>query len=219
MFVISLLVLCLPLLVLGHEYYAGVCPDIQPAGEFSWERFQGEWMVGFKMNSRSSCIRYKYSQDGDKRTVTEEKLLPVVGRFGVPSAVSSTGALLQTSSNPADMFVTWDTGVLHHALFSKMRYIVMDTDYNKRALVCSCQDLNLGFFAVNRRSCDFLLRLTEDAPLALPEDYFGLLNKTSEDLALDMRRVRQDDCEDLKKMSLDLGFVQTALQLALNIIV
>ena len=62
-------------------------------------------------------------------------------------------------------------------------------------------------------------RLTEDAPLALPEDYFGLLNKTSEDLALDMRRVRQDDCEDLEKMSLDLGFVQTALQLALNIIV
>ena len=157
MFVISLLVFCVPLLVLGHEYYAGVCPDILPANDFSWDRFQGEWMVGFKMNSRSSCIRYKYSQDGDKRTVTEEKLLPVVGRFGVPSAVSSTGALLQTSSNPADMFVTWATGVLHHALFSKMRYIVMDTDYNKRALVCSCQDLNLGFFAVNRRSCDFLL--------------------------------------------------------------
>ena len=106
------LLLYAPLLVRCHEYYDGVCPAFQPTEEFSWEKFQGEWMVGFKMNSRSSCIRYKYSQDDDTRTVTEEKLLPVVGRFGVPSAVSSSGTLVPASSSSGDMFVSWDTGVL-----------------------------------------------------------------------------------------------------------
>ena len=91
------------------------------------------------------------------RTVVEEKLLPVIGRFGIPSAVSSSGILTKGSNNPADMFVKWDTGVLRQAMFSKMRYVVLDTDYTGRALVCSCQDLNLGFFAVNRRSCDYLI--------------------------------------------------------------
>ena len=81
----------------------------------------------------------------------------MIGRFGVPSAISSSGVLTQVSSTPADMFVKWETGVLRQAMFSKMRYVVLDTDYTSRALVCSCQDLNLGFFAVNRRSCDFLI--------------------------------------------------------------
>ena len=81
----------------------------------------------------------------------------MIGRFGVPSAVTSSGELTQVSSTPADMFVKWETGVLRQAMFSKMRYVVLDTDYTNRALLCSCQDLNLGFFAVNRRSCDFII--------------------------------------------------------------
>ena len=81
----------------------------------------------------------------------------MIGRFGMPSAVSSSGVLTQVSSTPADMFVKWNTGVLRQAMFSKMRYVVLDMDYTDRALVCPCQDLNLGFFAVNRRSSDFLI--------------------------------------------------------------
>ena len=61
--------------------------------------------------------------------------------------------------------------------------------------------------------------MSSDPPLKLPDDYFAYLNNTLEDLALDMKRVRQDDCEDLEKMSLDLGFIETALQLAFNLLV
>ena len=94
------------------------------------------------------------------RAVTEKKLLPVLGRFNVPSAVESEGTLSQSVSEPASrMEVEWNTGVVgqDHIMFSNMEYVIIDTDYVSRALVCSCQDLNLGFFAVNRRTCDFLV--------------------------------------------------------------
>ena len=91
------------------------------------------------------------------RIVVEKKLLPVLGRFGIPSAVTSRGTLSQASAKTANMWVRWETGVLREAMFSKMKYMVLDTDYKKNALICSCQDLNIGIFAVNRRSCDALI--------------------------------------------------------------
>jgi len=145
------------LVVTGHEYYDGVCPSFIPMERWDWTSFKGEWKVAFKMNSRSSCIRYTFADIGNTRTVTEQKLLPVLGRFGIPSAVISRGRLTQLSSKSAEMWVRWDTGVLREAMFSQMKYLVLDTDYHTNALVCSCQDLNIGVFAVNRRSCDFLV--------------------------------------------------------------
>ena len=91
------------------------------------------------------------------RVVIEQKLLPVLGRFGIPSAVMSKGTLSQVSAKSAEMWVRWDTWVLREAMFSRMKYVVLDTDYDTNALVCSCQDLNIGIFAVNRRSCNFLV--------------------------------------------------------------
>ena len=38
-----------------------------------------------------------------------------------------------------------------------MEYVILDTDYTNRALICSCQDLDMGFFAANRRSCALLV--------------------------------------------------------------
>ena len=171
--------------------------------------------------------------------MTEQKLLPVLGRFGVPSAVTSRGILSQVSSNTAEMWVRWETGVLREAMFSRMKYIVMNTDYKTNALICSCQDLNIGIFATSRRSCDFLVvrftssiiyltklfqRQGTSSPPFLPPAYSSLLNQTSPSLALDMKRVRQDECQDLDKASLDLGFWvtqartygDTALQMAAN---
>ena len=92
--------------------------------------------------------------------MTEKKLLPVLGRFNVPSAVESEGTLTQAGSQMASvMEVDWNTGMVSndHIMFSNMEYVIIDTDFVSRALVCSCQDLNLGFFAVNRRTCDFLI--------------------------------------------------------------
>jgi len=196
-------------LVSGHEYYNGKCPDFSPMQSWDWSRFTGEWWVALKMNSRSSCIRYTYSgTNNGKRTVTEKKLLPVLGRFNVPSAVESEGTLSQSVSEPASrMEVEWNTGVVgqDHIMFSNMEYVIIDTDYVSRALVCSCQDLNLGFFAVNRRTCDFLVRPNTSIPFVLPTDYKAKLDRVSSDLALDMRRVRQDDCSDLESMSFNVG--------------
>ena len=143
----------------AHEYYNGRCPQFVPMAGLDWQNFTGDWWVVFKMNSRSSCIRYNYATSGGQKSVTEEKLLPVLGRFGVPSSVHSEGTLRRTDpASPAAMIVDWDTGLLADTfMFSDMDYVVLDTDYTSRALVCSCQHLNLGFFAVNRRSCDFMI--------------------------------------------------------------
>merc|ERR1712154_288139 len=200
------------LAVSAHEYYSGHCPQFVPMASLDWQRFSGDWWVVFKMNSRSSCIRYNYdTSSGGQKLVTEEKLLPVLGRFGVPSAVHSEGTLSTTSpNNVAAMTVDWDTGVLGDMMFSDMDYVVLDTDYTSRALVCSCQHLNMGFFAVNRRSCSYMIRPTEgtEYPRTIPADYINLLDSVSTDLSLDMKRVRQDRCDRLEiDPSLDLGRV------------
>ena len=199
-----------------HEYYSGKCPDFSPMGDFDWGRFSGDWWAALKMNSRSSCIRYNYDLEDGDRVVTETKLLPVIGRFGVPSAVKSRGSL--TSARPGGpsslMEVVWNTGLVSSAnaavmgpLLSDTEYVILDTDYTDKALICSCRDLNMGFFAANRRSCAFLVRpTTDDVPVLLPEDYTELLDQVTPDLALDMKRVRQDDCGDLEsRPSLDIG--------------
>ena len=144
--------------VRAHEYYNGRCLKFVTMADLDWERFSGDWWVVLKMNSRSSCIRYNYSTSGGEKLVTEQKLLPVLGRFGVPSSVQSQGRLRTTNpASVAAMTVDWDTGVLGDLMFSDMDYLVLDTDYTTRALVCSCQHFNIGFFAVNRRSCDYMI--------------------------------------------------------------
>ena len=49
-------------------------------------------------------------------------------------------------------------------------------------------------------------RLPINPPPTLPIALSSLLNETSPDLALGMKRLRQDDCQDLGKASLDVGF-------------
>jgi len=190
--------------ILGHEYYSGSCPQFLPIQQLDWARFKGVWSAAFKHASRSSCIKYEFQGDRSRK-VTEEKLLPVLGRFGVPSAVTSMG-LLTTSDPPSGaMMVSWNTGLLRQAMFSKMEYVVLATDYDNKALVCSCQDLDMGFTGVNRRSCDYLIRNVTVFPSTVPSEYVAILNKIDPDLALDMKRVRQDDCSDLQGLGLDVG--------------
>merc|ERR1711934_1016956 len=192
----------------AHEYYDGACPDFPAMESLDWGRWAsgGVWRAALKHNSRSSCIRYEFSGEGEKRKVEETKLLPVLGRFGVPSAVKSSGILAPTSPNSGAFLVKWETGVLRRAFFSPMEYVVLAMDYTSKALVCSCQDLSVaGFGGLNRRSCDFLVRGDDSAPVVLPQEYVSILDKVDPDLALDMKRVRQDDCGDLDGLSLNLG--------------
>jgi len=192
----------------AHEYYDGACPDFPPIKSLDWDRWApgDPWRAAFKHNSRSSCIRYEFSQEGGQRKVEETKLLPVLGRFGVPSAVKSSGTLTPSSSNSGTFLVKWETGVLRQAFFNPMDYVVLATDYTSKALVCSCQDLSVGGFGgLNRRSCDFLVRGDVPSPFVVPPEYVAILDQVDPDLALDMKRVRQDDCADLDGLSLDLG--------------
>ena len=162
------------------------------------------------------------------RRVTETKLLPVIGRFGVPSGVTSEGTLVKhdTWSVESDMSVSWNTGLLRsdQLMVSSMKYVIMDTDYTTRALVCQCQDINLAFVNANRRTCEYLIVSENDflcldfirtisfqrpnmsLPYFVPSDYKTLLDSVSPDLALDMKRVRQDDCDQLDtRPTFDVG--------------
>ena len=120
------------------------------------------WSGGWR-EVRYSC--WINRQSCQSRVVTETKLLPVIGRFGVPSAVKSQGRLSARQGAPSSLMeVVWNTGLVSSAnaklmgpLLSDMEYVILDTDYTTRALICSCQDLNMGFFAANRRSCALLV--------------------------------------------------------------
>ena len=52
------------------------------------------------------------------------------------------------------MKVELNTGMLTNI---KMNYIILDTDYTTRALICSCQNINLGLWSAHRRSCEYLI--------------------------------------------------------------
>ena len=89
----------------------------------------------------------------------------MIGRFGVPSAVESQGRLSARPGGPSSLMeVVWNTGLVSSAnaglmgpLLSDTEYVILNTDYTSRALICSCQDLNMGFFDANRRSCALLV--------------------------------------------------------------
>ena len=59
-----------------------------------------------------------------------------------------------SSGYGSDMKVEWNTGMLTNI---KMNYIILDTDYTTRALICSCQNINLGLWSAHRRSCEYLI--------------------------------------------------------------
>jgi len=187
----------------GHEYYDGSCPEFTSMEGFDWSRFTGDWWTILKMNTRSSCMRYSYGVDDGERKVTEFKMLPVIGRFGVPSVVESEATLTPwPMSGPGVMKADWNTGMgnLDDLVTSDIKYTILHTDYTSRALICSCQEVKLPFFAANRRSCEYLIRPDESTNIfsnSLPSDYKMMLDNVTTDLALDMRRVRQDDCDQM----------------------
>ena len=43
-------------------------------------------------------------------------------------------------------------------LIGSANFLVMDTDYDNYAMVCTCQDVNLLFTFAHRRSCSILQR-------------------------------------------------------------
>ena len=116
-----------------------------------WQNFK--WII-FSLNSYQMFIVISF------RKVTEFKMLPVIGRFGVPSVVESEATLTPwPMSGPGVMKADWNTGLgnLDDLVTSDIKYTILHTDYTSRALICSCQEVKLPFFAANRRSCEYLI--------------------------------------------------------------
>ena len=53
--------------------------------------------------------------------------------------------------------VGWDTSLAPLVTPAPAQYVVLDTDYTTRALVCSCRDLHIPFFRAHRRTCELLV--------------------------------------------------------------
>ena len=82
-------------------------------------------------------------------------------------------------------------------------YIVMDTDYDSYAMVCTCQDMDLFLTYAHRRSCSILQRsATEDA--GVTEKMSSLLDGQIEEASHDFDRIKQDGCEYNKEKVLNI---------------
>ena len=82
-------------------------------------------------------------------------------------------------------------------------YIVMDTDYDSYAMVCTCQDMDLFLTYAHRRSCSILQReASEDA--GLTEKMSSLLDAQIEEASHDFDRIKQEGCEYNKEKVLNI---------------
>ena len=69
-------------------------------------------------------------------------------------------------------------------------FVVLDTDYQNSALLCTCQDLNLFITKAHRRSCSILQRKAlEDT--SITEQMFGILDSQLDDASHDFNRIKQ----------------------------
>merc|ERR1712172_353897 len=148
--------------VSGHEYFPGQCPNFTPMADFDWDKFSsGIWFVTRKFSTKSSCLTYEFKTDSDGfKSVEQVRQLPYSERVGLDHEYIYTGKLYSPQeSTPAKMIVRFPLNVL-----GSSSYTVMDTDYDNHAMVCTCQDVDLFFSYVHRRSCSILQRNKEEDP-------------------------------------------------------
>jgi len=124
-----------------------------------------------------------------------------------------------SESSPAKMVVRFPLNVVGSSSF-----VVMDTDYDNYALICTCQDVDLFLSYINRRSCSILQRTQEEDP-SITDRMKDLLNadvqdEDEDDASHDFERIKHDKCNygkekaitiDVEKI-LGLGKGNTALR-------
>merc|ERR1719454_1817949 len=140
----------------AHEYFPGQCPNFTPMSGFEWERFSsGLWYVTQKFSTKSSCLTYQFKTDDlGFKSIEQVRQLPYSERVGLDHEYIYTGKLYAPQeSSPAKMIVRFPLNVVGSSSF-----VVMDTDYDSSAMVCTCQDMDLFFTYAHRRSCSILQR-------------------------------------------------------------
>jgi len=185
----------------GHEYFPGQCPNFAPMAGFEWDKFSsGIWYVTRKFSTKSSCLTYEFKTDDEGfKSVEQVRQLPYSERVGLDHEYIYTGKLYAPQeSSPAKMIVRFPLNVV-----GSSSYVVMDTDYDNHAMVCTCQDMDLFFTFAHRRSCSILQRSpTEDEEIT--QRMSALLDGQIDEASHDFDRIKQEGCEYNKEKVLNI---------------
>merc|ERR1712215_351456 len=189
------------LLVSGHEYFPGQCPNFTPMSGFDWDQFStGVWFVTQKFATKSTCLTYQFKTDElGFKSIEQVRRLPYSERVGLDHEYIYTGKLYAPQeSSPAKMIVRFPLNVVGSSSF-----IVMDTDYDNHAMVCTCQDVDLFFSYVHRRSCSILQRLKEE-DIEITNKMKELLDAQIENASHDFDKIEQAECDHDKEKVLNI---------------
>lgn len=163
--------------VIAHDEYRGKCPTFTPMQGFDWNRFKdGRWYAVEKFDTtQSKCITYDFQEDdaGFKELVQNSEITSIE-RLSVDNKFRYVGKLATPStSNPANMLVRFQLN-----FFGSASFVVLDTDYENYALVCTCQSKRILFDALtfHRRSCTILQR-TPEIDTSITNQMHELLNE------------------------------------------
>jgi len=188
-------------LVTCHEYFPGQCPNFTPMSGFDWDKFSsGVWYVTRKFSTKSSCLTYEFKTDDEGfKSIEQVRQLPYSERVGLDHEYIYTGKLYAPQeSSPAKMIVRFPLNVIGSSSF-----VVMDTDYDSYAMICTCQDMDLFFTYAHRRSCSILQRdSVEDTDIT--ERMSALLDGQIEEASHDFDKIKQEGCEYEKEKVINI---------------
>merc|ERR1712234_57811 len=185
----------------GHEYFPGQCPNFTPMSGFDWDKFStGLWYVTQKFATKSSCLTYQFKTDDlGFKSIEQVRQLPYSERVGLDHEYIYTGKLYAPQeSSPARMIVRFPLNVV-----GSSSYIVLDTDYDSYAMVCTCQDMDLFFTYAHRLSCSIMQRRSEEDS-AITNRMRELLNSQVENASHDFDKIKQEGCEYNKERVLNI---------------
>merc|ERR1712241_248808 len=140
-----------------HETDTGECPTFPPMQGFDFDRFaEGKWYALEKFGTHElKCLTYDFGVNGyGFKQVTQKSVSKTLDRLSLANYHTSRGNLeVPSSSQPANMVVRFSTN-----LYGPSSFVIMDTDYNDYALLCTCQSAGLIITTLHRRSCTILGR-------------------------------------------------------------
>merc|ERR1739838_593514 len=148
----------------------------------------------------SSCLTYEFKTDElGFKSIEQVRQLPYSERVGLDHEYIYSGKLYAPQeSSPAKMIVRFPLNVVGASSFT-----VMDTDYDNHAMVCTCQDVDLFFSYVHRRSCSILQRSKEEDP-AIIKKMSELIDSQIENASHDFDKIKQVGCEHGKEKVLNI---------------
>merc|ERR1712055_33579 len=201
MLIIVTLSLLHTILVSGHEYFPGQCPSFTPMSGFTWSQFStGTWYVTQKFATQSTCLTYQFKTDKlGFKSVEQVRQLPYTDRVPLEHEYVYTGKLYAPQeSSPASMIGSFPLNVV-----GSSSYIVLDTDYDNYAMICTCHDMDLFFTYAHRLSCSIMQRSPEEDPV-ITNKMRKLLDNQVDDASHDFDKIKHEGCDYDKEKVLNI---------------